>query len=206
VDLFEGNIMLGLSSAYWFNDQWNVSLSLWLHNNQVKYLESALYKPDQFVFLHEEKQGWLNVPVIVKWTSPALRWLERVDDLNAQIFFQGGASLNYLAFSRANIIDSANDLFFRELNVTDTRHRFNYDLIGGLGSRFQLGRSFLSIGFCGTLGLKDVLKQDLVKSLENPLYRDYGIVENNYKTNSLFYFITWEWRLNYLSRKGRERR
>ncbi len=197
--LTEGNVLLGLYIDYLIRKNFAVSIQLWQHTNQFEYTEPSFTDVNEFNFFHKERRIWLKMPLLVKLSHPDLRWLDAMDNLDARFFVQGGFSFNFLSSADATIIDAQKNLFLNDVNVIDGRHKLNYDLILGLGSRFRVGQSFVTAGVNYSYGLRDVVNQDMVGNPENPLFRDYGVIENNYKTHSIFYFITYEMRFNFLN-------
>ena len=91
----------------------------------------------------------------------------------------------------------------RKFNVIDGRHRDNYDVIAGVGSKFRFGRHHINFGLTGTYGLKEVVDQSKVGSNDSTLYKEYGIIENNYRIYSFYWFVTYVIRFNTLKNKSK---
>jgi hypothetical protein len=138
---------------------------------------------------------------MVKYSNPTkMSWLKNNEDLAAQWFLQSGFSLNIITSAKANISLPEQQITLANYDVKDGRNPINGEFIFGIGSKFRFGRNYITISFNGALGLKQVLNQNFVGTDNSPLFKSYSINENNYKTLSGFYAVTYEVIFNKIKR------
>lgn len=199
----DGRVVLGLHLNYLMSPSLTLNVNFWFHGTNIVYTERSANVPDdaQVSFYHRDLQGWLKFPIMLKW-SPAKHfyWLKKQETWRSKIFIAGGLSATYLTRSNVTVFDLSSHTSLYDYNVVTTRNRFNPELVLQILTRFQLGQNYINIGFTGTHSFKYILNDSLVKSPENPLYANYGIVENNYRLIGGFWTVTYEYRINYTRR------
>jgi hypothetical protein len=196
-----GSVLLGVHYNYFLNPSWTFSTNFWWHNTKIEYKETNI--SGDAVFFHQENQNWIKFPFLFKFSNPkTMSWLKNNEDLAAQWYLQGGFSINYLTSAKANISVPQQQITLTNYSVRDGRNLINAELLLGIGSKFRFGRNYITVSFNGALGLRNVVNQDEVGTNENRLFENHSISENNYRTLSGFYAVTYEVIFNKL-RKNR---
>ncbi|HTE24160.1 hypothetical protein [Flavitalea sp.] len=196
-------IVLGAQFKYFFKPTIAINAGYLINSATIVYTEKRTSSQNDFDFYHEEKQDWVRIPALFQISSVNKLGLFKNENGKpiGKLFFGGGFAVDYLSRSYATIVDVNGNHVFYAKNVTDYRNRVNLELILQVFAQFGVGRNYVNIGFTGSYLLRDIVKQDMVTSNENPLYATYGIKENNYKLMTGCWTVTYDFMFNRLRKK-----
>lgn len=119
-----------------------------------------------------EKQTWLNVPLLVKYTWP-------VATLEPYVY--GGAFLNILLASRADIIINSN-IESPVINVMEMRNTVNHGLLLGGGFRYKWNLRYLFGEVRYNLGMSNLANPE---HRYNDVNQSWPYVDDDFRLNNL---------------------
>lgn len=134
-----------------------------------------------------ENQFWVELPVALKYGIRIKKFYP---------FVYGGASFKYLLNANLNIsranLDPA-DIETPQRRVegppinlikSGIRDKYHYNLLAGVGVRYQFGIDYLVLNIRYNIGLSNFRNKDALLNANNELLYRYGYIDNDFKMNS----------------------
>jgi hypothetical protein len=192
-----GRVVLGVQYHHSLSKSLSLNVNFYFHSTNILYNNADTDPVPTFTFSHSETQNWIKLPVLIKW-QPG-RSINRFHEYNRpRVILGAGISANVLTSSSVTLVDKTSGASLYGVDVLPYRNAFNSDAVVQGLLRVKVGRNYLNVGLTGTYSLMEILNKNMIGSSQNQLYRDYGIVESNYRIFGGFWTFTYEFRYTHL--------